>query len=872
MSQPFLIPAQAINKEAQQQKEADLLTQRGQKQLDIGQAESAFETWQKATKIYQKLHYEDGITGSLINQNLALQALGLHYRACNTLLSAVKLDANASLCATTPQQPTDKMEKLLTAAINKLTPSPVNLLGLHNLGEVLRRLGKLDESKKVLSEILSAAKWIPSIDTSGILLSLGSTKQDIYKQAQNKYYLIEEPIFRKGFVNFIQQQAAESLDIYQQVIHTPNAPTVVKLQAQLHRLNLLLDFDNWLAVESSSGNTKLASLRNIITQQIQPAVAFLLKNHSAFSQLPTSYSVYAKLNFAKSLNKIPDNQFHFIAIEYAESALETAKSTNSLRLQSESFGTLGKFKQVASRKSQVASKFCDGDLARNAVLGKAQEERFLKTDPDPKRAVCRDSLLKPLNLLKLEQSQADFEEALTLAQSVQAWDLAYQWQQELGNLYKEQGKYKEALQAYSAAIENVTQVRNNLLSTNTDLQFSFKEKVEPLYRDYMRLLLADSNPNLSRVIQTNERLQIAELENYLQCGRLDLVALNDLKNLASIPSVIHIIDLGNSIEVVVQSPNKSIHHHSVDPNLVKVHADHLLQTLQDRNFANTKNQVILDYSQALYNSLIAPIKRYLPPDGTLVFTLDTSFQSLPIGLLHDGKDYLLKHYNIAETLGSKVRQPKLLPKKQLRALIAGLSKSSPSFKAANAHNSLTELPSVVQEVANVKEQTNSSVLLLNEEFTYKRFLEEVNTESFPIIHLTTHAQFSSVPQLTMFFSWDKPINLLEFDSLLKQKNQIDEDTIELLVLSACQTAKGNKRSALGIAGIAAQAGARSTVATLWRVDDNSTALLMKEFYKELKDGKTKADALRLAQLSLLSNPDYSHPYYWAGFLLIGGWL
>ncbi|MHC5831051.1 MAG: CHAT domain-containing protein, partial [Nostoc sp.] len=108
----------------------------------------------------------------------------------------------------------------------------------------------------------------------------------------------------------------------------------------------------------SSGNTKLASLRNIITQQIQPAVAFLLKNHSAFSQLPTSYSVYAKLNFAKSLNKIPDNQFHFIAIEYAESALETAKSTNSLRLQSESFGTLGKSKQVASRKSQVASKFC----------------------------------------------------------------------------------------------------------------------------------------------------------------------------------------------------------------------------------------------------------------------------------------------------------------------------------------------------------------------------------------------------------------------------------------------------------------------------------------------------------------------------------
>ena len=205
VSQPFLTSAQTVNKEAQQQKEADLLIQRGQEQLDIGQAEEAFKTWQKATKIYQKLHYEDGITGSLINQNLALQALGLHYRACNTLLSALKIDANTSLCATTPQQPTDKMEKLLTATINKQILSPVNLLGLHNLGEVLRRLGKLDESKKVLSEILSAAKWIPSIDTSGILLSLGSTRQDIYKQARNQYLEIEEPVFQKEFVNLIQK-------------------------------------------------------------------------------------------------------------------------------------------------------------------------------------------------------------------------------------------------------------------------------------------------------------------------------------------------------------------------------------------------------------------------------------------------------------------------------------------------------------------------------------------------------------------------------------------------------------------------------------------------------------------------------------------
>ncbi|MCC5618690.1 CHAT domain-containing protein [Nostoc sp. CHAB 5836] len=814
MSQPFIIPAQAVNKEAQQQNEADLLTQRGQKQLDIGQAESAFKTWQKATKIYQKLHYEDGITGSLINQNLALQALGLHYRACNTLLSALKLDANASLCATTPQQPTDKMEKLLTATINKQTFSPLNLLGLHNLGEVLRRLGKLDESKKVLSEILSATKWIPSVDTSGILLSLGSTRQDIYKQARNQYSEIEEPVFQKEFVNLIQQQALDSLDIYQQVINTLNTSEQVQLQAQLHRLSLLLDFENWLTGESKLGNKKLASLRTRITQQIQPSVDLLLKNHLAFSRLPASYSVYAKLNFAKSLNKIPDKQFHSQAIEYAESAFQTAKSTNSQRLQSESLGTLGK--------------------------------------------------------LKLEQSQTYFEEALGLAQSVHAWDLAYQWQQELGILYKEQGKYKEALQAYSAAIENVTLVRNNLLSKNTDLQFSFQEKVEPLYRDYMQLLLTDSNPNLSRIIQTNERLQIAELENYLQCGKLNLTALNEFEKLDTSPTIIHIIDLVDSVEVISQSPKQPLHHHSIESQLIRGHINNLVDTLQDKNLAYVNADVILEHSQALYNLLIAPIK-YLPTSGTLVFTLDASLQSLPMGLLHDGKNYLIQRYGITGTLGSRMQPPKLLKEKQLKAFIAGLSKISPSFYAPNAPKGLKVLPGVEVEIANVKKGITSSKVLLNEDFISPMLEKELSTDDFSIIHLTTHAQFSSIPDRTMIFAWDKPITVSEFNDFLKEKTQSQEG-IELLVLSACQTAKGNKRSALGMAGVAVQAGARSTIATLWQVDADSSALLMKEFYQRLKDGLTKVEALRLAQLQLISNPQYQHPSHWAAFLLIGGWL
>ncbi|MBE9054044.1 CHAT domain-containing protein [Nostocales cyanobacterium LEGE 11386] len=811
-SKAFLTPAYASNKKVQRHNQARLLTQKGQTLFDNGQAAEAFQAWDKATKIYRQIHYEEGVIGSLINQNYALQTLGLNRRACNTLLQALNLDTNTDICTISTEQSTESTINLLTAAINQHPLTPLNLFAWHNLADVLRLIGKLDESKIILTKILSITESSPTADKSRILLSLGNTEKLIYRKVRDKYKLIEEPAFKKKASSFIQNQALAALEIYHQINNSSTFPQEVQLQSQLQRLNLLLDFQKWLTTEVESNNTNLAS----ITQQIQPAVTLVLQNSSTFSQLPLSQSVYAKLNFANSLNQISDEQLRSVAIEYAESALQTAQSTNNQRFKSESLGTLGK--------------------------------------------------------LKLKQSQTYFEEALSQAQSIRAWDLAYQWQQELGYLYQKQGKTKAALQAYGAAIESITQVRDNILSTNADLQFSFYEKVEPVYRNYMRLLLASPQPNLKQALQTNERLQIAELENFLQCGKLDLFTLSEIPNLPSSPPVIHIIDLVDSIEVLVQSTDASLHRHSIDSKLINVHVDNLLEILQSNRLSSSNKNLIISHSKALYDLLIAPIKTYLPSSGTLVFILDTSFQSLPMGLLYDGKDYLFQHYSIAETLGSKVRQPKFLSKNQLRALIAGLSQVSPSFNDANSPLGIKALPGVEVEVENIQKQTTSSKVLLNDQFTSQRLEQQLSTTDFPIIHLSTHAQFSSDVQRTIFFTWDKLVTVLEFNSLLKYKTQTSENAIELLVLSACETAKGNKRSALGIAGVAAQAGARTTVATLWKVDADSTALLMEEFYKNLNNSIPKAEALRLAQMSLFSNPQYQHPYFWAGFVLVGGWL
>ncbi|MEM7797109.1 MAG: CHAT domain-containing protein, partial [Cyanobacteria bacterium P01_C01_bin.118] len=135
----------------------------------------------------------------------------------------------------------------------------------------------------------------------------------------------------------------------------------------------------------------------------------------------------------------------------------------------------------------------------------------------------------------------------------------------------------------------------------------------------------------------------------------------------------------------------------------------------------------------------------------------------------------------------------------------------------------------------------------------------------------THGQFSSKANETFILTWDNRLQLKELENLLQQREL--KSPVEMLILSACQTAKGDDRAALGMAGVAVRSGARSTVASLWSVEDFSTAELMHQFYQQLRRlDNSRAEALQQAQLSLLRSDDYRHPYYWAPFVLIGNWL
>ncbi|MEL6463196.1 MAG: CHAT domain-containing protein, partial [Cyanobacteria bacterium J06621_15] len=108
---------------------------------------------------------------------------------------------------------------------------------------------------------------------------------------------------------------------------------------------------------------------------------------------------------------------------------------------------------------------------------------------------------------------------------------------------------------------------------------------------------------------------------------------------------------------------------------------------------------------------------------------------------------------------------------------------------------------------------------------------------------------------------------------LRNRQKRQSKSIDLLVLSACDTAAGDNRAVLGLAGLAVKSGARSTIASLWPVKDEATVKLMNSFYENLlKSGTTKAEALRQAQIQMMKKTDFKEPFFWSAFVLVGNWV
>jgi len=273
----------------------------------------------------------------------------------------------------------------------------------------------------------------------------------------------------------------------------------------------------------------------------------------------------------------------------------------------------------------------------------------------------------------------------------------------------------------------------------------------------------------------------------------------------------------------------------------------------------------LPHAQTLYKTLILPIEAWLKAESidTLVFIPDGPLRTIPLSALHDGTQFLIEKYAIATSPGLTLTDPQSIPRKNAQVLLSGLSESVQNFPA---------LPFVNEELQHVADLYKGHTILKNKTFRVNNLRTELADILFRVVHIASHGQFSADNSETFLLAYDDKISMNTLEDLLGLSRYRDSP-IELLTLSACQTAAGDDRAALGLAGVAIKAGARSALASLWFINDRASSVLVTEFYRQLQNPKlSKAKALQQAQQFLLKHRRYRHPSLWAPFLLIGNWL
>ncbi|HEY9600897.1 MAG TPA: CHAT domain-containing protein, partial [Allocoleopsis sp.] len=297
----------------------------------------------------------------------------------------------------------------------------------------------------------------------------------------------------------------------------------------------------------------------------------------------------------------------------------------------------------------------------------------------------------------------------------------------------------------------------------------------------------------------------------------------------------------------------------------------------------------LPLARQLYQWTITPLEGYLKALGidTLVFASDNCLRSLPLAALHDGKQFLIEKYSIGSIPSVSLTDTRYQSLKDSQVLAMGASQ----FPNSNQPS----LPAVPVELSTIVAELGQGESFLNDQFTLDNLKSVRRQKQFGIVHLATHATFVPQRRQKAYIQlWDTKLRLDE----LRLVGWYAPPTVQLLVLSACETALGDENAEMGFAGLAVQAGVKSALASLWKVDDVGTLALTTEFYHQLRQAKvtTKAEALRRAQLAMLrgqvyvkssqlirtdtaitlppelknyKNKNFSHPYYWAGFTIIG---
>lgn len=461
--------------------------------------------------------------------------------------------------------------------------------------------------------------------------------------------------------------------------------------------------------------------------------------------------------------------------------------------------------------------------------------------------------------------------ALFAAQRVDAPEALYLWHWQSGRLLRAAGRNDEAIESYRQAVKLMQSLRYAMVFGYGSGQVAFRDAVGPVYFQLVDLVLQraaqtqDPKQAQSLLVEaraTVEALKVAELRDYFRDECVDAMQqkVRSLDQVSESAAVVYPVILPDRLEILLTVPG-GLRRYTVPVSAEELTAE---VRLFRRFLEKRTTREYLAHARTLYGWLVRPYEKDLGPAGidTLVFVPDGPLRTIPMAALSDGDRFLIQRYAVAITPGLSLTDPKPIDREQLKVLLSGLSKSVQGFPG---------LPFVPGEIDSVQQIYGGDVLL-NENFLLGNLERELAQQPFNVVHIASHGEFKGNVDDTFLLTYDGKLTMDRLGEYVGFARFRDKP-IELLTLSACETAEGDDRAALGLAGVAIKAGARSALGTLWRVNDKAASQLVAGFYEELRDvSRSRALALQRAQQSLLENPRYRHPGFWSAFILISSWL
>ena len=469
-------------------------------------------------------------------------------------------------------------------------------------------------------------------------------------------------------------------------------------------------------------------------------------------------------------------------------------------------------------------------------------------------------------------------------------ELLFHLKWQLGDFLKNQAQAKRqsvieysVIDAYNQAAKYLQQVRKRYRCGSSQLG----EEGEVFFRNMVDFLLTSAKKELNSkekqkllktAIDAIESLRETELQNYFQ----DVCVTQKVKKtlhgqLPEKTALFYLTLFNERVELLLLSfDDGSVKQFNIPirKKKLKEEVDSFWQQFSDEGAiarAITNDKKYLNSAKKLYKWLIEPISTHLKDIKTLVIVPDSDLFRLPFAALYDESDkggkYLIeKKYALAISPAWELTDMRVMPRDNISALLVGLGIESQD-KTAKCFS--PKLEHVKDELDSLQKVLSGDyVRLENMEFTTSNVEFLLKSTPYSIVHFTTHGYFDRESDNTCLLAYNKRLTLKDLEAYFSRPI-FENNPVELLTLSACDSARGAE---MGLAGVAIKTGVRSALATLWKVNDKSTADLMDKFYEHfIKLKSSKAQALQEAQRELLSSPYTDHPYYWAPFVLIGNW-